>query len=63
MKGERKKMWKKSMGDKEKTLKTSTDEWWVPISGDDGIEYDFIVEPTQEDLEKAKKKRKIWITQ
>lgn len=72
MEEERKKMWKESMGEESKTLKTlkaSTDEW-VPILGDDDddddvtydifdVTYDLFVEPTQEDLEKAKKKRKI----
>lgn len=53
-----------------KSVKASVDEW-VPILGDDDVTYDFFVEPTQEELEKAKKKeklrkkrkRKIWITQ
>lgn len=54
-----------------KSVKASVDEW-VPILGDDDVTYEFFVEPTQEELEKARKKRKvkkkerkrkIWITQ
>ena len=40
-----------------KSVKASVDEW-VPILGDDDVTYEFFVEPTQEDLEKASKKRK-----
>jgi hypothetical protein len=62
MEEERKKMWKELMGEKSKTSEDTVSKTavvdkdeWLPLD----VTCELFVEPTQEDLEKAKKKRKV----